>query len=568
MMGYTTILPAILLVLYIHWPKKLLLTTSQILTLTFVVIYNMSSFGECGLYREWKSKLNMQALYHFVNPSEVFKSASLDLSILFFGLLIFFSFLYFRVYHRYIKPKTITFERKSILKNTLGILILLPLISCIWILIIRGGVKDIPIQSGDSFFCTNSIANDASVNPLWNLSFEFFSWMDHRNVNIFKTMDDSQAEAIVKDLYVTESDSTELFLTTRRPNVVFIILESWTANAVKAYGGDNFTPFYDSLCRKGIRFTNFYPAGYVSDQGIVGLLSGYPCTPRMAIINQSSKSAKIPCINEDLKPYGYQSGFVFGGDLNYGNIRSYLYNKSWDVVLEEKNFPPGLDQGALGIHDRDISKEFLKAINKSKTPFVYSWFTVSTHRPYDYKGTKKNLVPLQNDFINSLSYSDSVLREFFTMARQCSWYDSTLFILCPDHSHDSHKGYGPESPEFHKIPMFFFGNVIKPEYRGENIEKIFSQIDIVPTLLYQMDLGERAKKYVWGRNMFNPTTKPYSYFCSHDFEGMIHPRGVVSFQPEYLNFGFDTTSNTIVRDSLIKVVQAYQQMVYKDFMEK
>ena len=114
-------------------------------------------------------------------------------------------------------------------------------------------------------------------------------------------------------------------------------MEGWSAYGIKSFGGDNFAPFMDSLSRQGIRFSKFYPAGYVSDQGIPAVLSSFPCNPHISIINQSSKSAKLPCINEDLKKEGYQSGFMFGGDLTYGNIKSYIYNKKFDVVKEEKD---------------------------------------------------------------------------------------------------------------------------------------------------------------------------------------------------------------------------------------
>lgn len=530
----------------------------------------MAAVGEACLYREWKSKLSMQALQHFMHPSEVFKTTSWGLTILFFGLSILLSYVFIKFYN-----KKITIDKNVSLGSD-------PFISKLWKglsyfivvvvfagLSIRGGLQQIPIQSSDAFFCTAPIANDAAVNPLWNIAFSIVDYENHFKENPFKDFVQGDADKMVLELYETDKDSTIQFLENTRPNIVFIIMESWSAYVSKKFGGDDFAPFIDSIANEGIAFTKIYPPAYVSDQGIPAVLSGYPSVSRISIINQSSKSMKLNCINQDLKKYGYQSGFVFGGDLNYGNIKSYIFNKEFDVVKEEKDIDGSLTRGKLGIQDEDMQKVYLSYLNQARQPFLYSWFTLSSHMPYDFKGEKKSLVPhKENDYINSVVYADNSFSNFFKEAKKQPWYKNTLFVIVADHSHATHKDFSVYDAEYHRIPLLFFGDVIKKEWRGKTIDVVFSQMDIPSTLLNQMGLKTEAAQYKWSKNMFNPYSKHFAYFCSFAGGGMVVDSGSVGYQHGLDELVVNRTSNKKLADSLKRLGKAFQQSIYEDYRLK
>lgn len=600
MIGYLTALPVLLYFIYFLFRKKFILASADWINYLFIILYNLAAFGEVCLYREWKAKLSMQALEHFTNPDEVFKSASLGLTLLFFSLSIIFSVIYIKIYNRKIslrpfhpgiqklhvsdsKPNSKEYGsdpfdfaqddiRVRLYRSTSKIFqafLLLLCIAAFCILSIRGGLQQIPIQSSDSYFCTTPIANDVAVNPLWNIAFNIMEYENHFKENPYKDYPQADADKITRDLFVTKKDSTTQFLTTARPNIVFILLESWSAYTVKSFGGDDFAPFIDSISRQGIRFMKLYPAGYVSDQGIPAVLSGYPAVSRIAIINESSKSVPLPCINQDLKPYGYQSGFVFGGDLNYGNIRSYIYNKKFDVIKEEKDFDNSIPRGKLGIQDKDMAKEYLKLLNSAKSPFVYSWFTLSSHMPYDFPGEKKPLVKTENDYINSVHYADEALKEFFTEAKKQPWYKNTLFVLVADHSHASHKEFSVYDAEYHRIPLVFFGDVIDSSYRGKVIDNVYSQLDITYSLLKQMKLDKESRQYIWSKNMFNPFSNHFAFYCSYSGSGFVSDSGFVGFQQGVKDLIFNTLGEKkTFADSLTKCGKAFQESVYEDYRLK
>ncbi|MEY5048080.1 MAG: hypothetical protein RLZZ175_1439 [Bacteroidota bacterium] len=567
MVGYFSSIPLLILFIYYLFPKQGLLKFINVFIAFLVIVYNLISVGEMGLYREWKAKMSMQALMHFSNPDEVFRTTSFDLMIYFvvFNVLLSGAFIY--IFYKKVAFTKNIIPVDNILTSAKKLIlfpILLLIIVAFSVINIRGGLQQIPIQSSDAYFTNNPLVNDASVNPFWNLIFNIIEYNNKFKENPYKDFPQADADKITRSLFAVQKDTTEIFLNNSKPNIVYILLESWSASCVEGFGGDNYAPFMSSLAKEGISFTKFYPGGYVSDQGIPAVLSGYPALSRMSVINVSEKSVKLPCISEDLKPLGYQSGFYFGGDLNYGNLRSYVYQKKFDIVKEEKDYSD-LPKGKLGIHDNYMNKQFITEINQLKQPFLASWFTVSTHMPYDFEGTKKRLTPLENDFTNSMVFADSCLKVFFDYAKKQAWYKNTLFVLVADHSHGSHKNSDPFMAAYHQIPCVFYGDVIKNEFKGRKIDKVFSQLDITPSILKQMKLHNEAEKYVWSKNMFNPYSKNVAYYCSYGGAGMVSNKGWIGFNHQSPGLMYDEIKPKQESDSLTKYAKAFQQSVYEDY---
>ncbi len=561
--AYVTAPIAILSLIAYLFQAYFLNRINHIVTYIGLIFYNLSSVGEGVLYREWSSKLSSKALSHFANPSEVFSTASIGLTITFFSVSIILSILYIWLYRKFIKDDNYFISNTKV-KKRVGIFIPSFILTFgIWLIMIRGGFG-IPIQSSDAYYCNEPMMNDVAVNPAWNIGFEMLAFTSNEQSNLFNLIDDKTAQKRLSELYFIEKDSTELILSNTRPNIVFLILESWSAECIKSFRGDDFAPFIDSLSREGVRFTNTYAAGHVSDQGVPAILSGQPCVSRFSVVNQTSKSKDIPCLNESLKPLGYSSAFFFGGDLNYGNIRGYLFNKKWDRLVEERDIKASYNKGKLGIQDGDMAQEYLNALNEAKQPFIYSWFTLSSHMPYDFPGEIKPITDQENAYINSVTYSDSALKSFFEQAKSQDWYKNTLFVICADHSHRSHVYSNNYQAEYHRIPMLFFGDVIKPENKGKVIERTHSQIDIAKSILYQMGLKEEGNKYKWSRDLFNPYSNDFAYFCCHGGAGMINQNCSVSIQHGSKRVVYNNCENKA--DSMLLSAKAFQQMVFDDYL--
>ncbi len=566
--GYCAALPALLSVVYFLTQKKWIAILNDCFVILLIILYCLTASGELCLYQEWRTKLNMQALLHFSHPAEVFQSATFKLTFLFFLLAIVLCSVFIALYcKRFAVRNVIAASRQNTGKQKVSVFVFLLMFLSFDIIIIRGGFKAIPISESDAYYSPNRTLNDAAVNPAWNLVHQIREYSRHKKENPYLVMSDQEADSVMKELFYTEKDSTEKILTTPKPNIVFLILESYSSYEIPAFGGDPYSLFFDSLTRDGLAFTNCYASAYVSDQGIPAILSGYPSSPRVAIINQITKSVNLPCISKDLKPLGYESGFYFGGQLNYGNIKSYLYNMQFDEVKEHDDFPSGSDEGKLGIHDRPMAKLFTNGLNKAKEPFVYCWFTISSHSPYDIPEKIKPLIDhRENDYVNTIIYTDEAMRDFFTEAKKQPWFKNTLFVIVADHSHNTQRDFRYEDKEYHHIPLLFYGDVIKPEYRGRKIKAVFSQLDIAPTLLGQLSV--KHDQYVFAKDVLNPYAKHFAFYYFFDGTGFITDTCYASFSKDKNILWKTNCSDSAMIGRIKHFDQSYLQKEYEDYLNR
>ncbi|PIP54770.1 MAG: hypothetical protein COX07_03485 [Bacteroidetes bacterium CG23_combo_of_CG06-09_8_20_14_all_32_9] len=531
---------------------------SYLLIFTSVII----SIGELPLYREWHVKMNFKAISYLSQPSEVFHTAKW--SELVFGFVAIFGItaLVIYLYRKFVHVRFILVKRNFIVSFLF--LITVPFLI---ILGIRGGLHPIPLHQTDVYFSKNNFINLTAVNSQWNVTASVIKNMRYKNTNPFVFYDLEDAKTTVDSLYSVEKDTTQLILTTQKPNVVLILLESWSADLIHSLGGyDSISPNFEKMISDGVLFTRTYSSGSLSDQGIPAVLSGSPTLSYVIIVNQLDKYVKLPCIAHDLQQQGYHTSFIYGGQLSYGNIKGLIYYNKFDDIFEGKDFPSYIPQGRLGVHDQYMLQTWLGRINKYPLPFFAVAFTLSSHNPYDqpfpeifhWGGDARN-------FINSAYYTDSCLGDFFRKAKTQKWYNNTLFILVADHSHNSPRNWMIYSPEYRHIPMLLFGNVIKPEFRGKKFEMPCSQTDLSATLLAQ--LGLKHEKYRWSKNLFNPYSKPFSYYAFDGGLGWVETDNYFVFdQSQNIYYEVKYTSAT---DSA-KVNhngKSYVEMLFKEYLE-
>jgi phosphoglycerol transferase MdoB-like AlkP superfamily enzyme len=208
----------------------------------------------------------------------------------------------------------------------------------------------------------------------------------------------------------------------------------------------------------------------------------------------------------------------------------------------------------------------LKDLGGFRQPFFASLFTVSTHAPYDQPFEK----PLtwggnENEYINGAYYTDHFLGKFFRDAKKMPWYDNTLFIIVADHSHNSYYNWNPNTREYHKIPMLFYGPVIRKEYRGTQWPKMGNHHDIASTLLHQLNLQDSA--FHWSKNLFNPYTPDFAYFSNENGAGWLRP-GVNTTFDKQLDYYYVFDVPVPYADSLRDEGRAYLQRLFEEYLGK
>lgn len=501
--------------------------TVNFFLVSMILFTNFVSAAEICLYKEWETKLNYTALSHLKQPSEVFLTAS-NIDYLIFSFYILISIIVVRFYFYNIK---IHFKfQKNTFKSIVKKIVFAPLVLGVFFYFIRGGLQSIPINISDAYFSKNIIVNDLTVNSNWNIIQSYFKSSRSINGNPYKKYSKKDYDLFVEN-YVNDSTSKVLpikILKDEQPNIVFILLESWSADIIESLGGlKSITPNFNKLEEQGLLFSNFYSNGWKSEQAVSSIFSSFPVFPYISIIKETDKARKLPSINKSLK--NYNSSFIFGGQLSYGNIKGFLLNQKFDLVLDIDDFD--YPRGRLGIHDEFMFDEFHLHLNKMKEPFFSTLFTLSSHSPYDFPFKHKFSFNSRHDpYVNSIAYTDSCLGVFFNKIKNEKWYDNTLFIIVSDHSHSTPINRRVAQKERFKIPMLWYGNVLHDKYKGVSNEILSSHIDITPTLLSQLNYKDDSKYF--GNDIFKLNKKyvPYSFVRGY---GMINDFSSYAFSITY-----------------------------------
>ncbi|MCC3153072.1 sulfatase-like hydrolase/transferase [Hymenobacter sp. BT770] len=521
--------------------------------------------ADLELYRTWGFRLDDTPLQYLNSPTEMAASAGSAPLLLLLGLLALLLLSGWGLYKVVVgrpSPLPAWFGRgRAALAGLLyAALLVVPL---------RGGTQQIPVNQSDVYFSRIAFANHAAINAPWNLMSALILRAEEDKPKAF--MPDSTARRLVAGLYPRAvgapvlPEATAPYLAEPRPNVLFIILESFTAKLVGSVGGERgVTPTLDSLARTGIVFTNIYAAGDRSQKGLVSLLSGYPNQPTTSIIKFPRKTEHLPHLARSLARVGYHSHYYYGGELAFANMKSYLQTAGYEHLTERGDFSMAEQNSKWGAHDGVLFQRLLGDLKQQPQPFFVTAFTLSSHEPFEVPISPKFPGTTEEDlFRNSVYYTDSELGKFLKEAQKQPWYAHTLLVLVADHGHQLPGHSANQSPEKFHIPLVLAGGALRPEARGKVVSTIGSQTDVAATLLRQLNLPATA--YVWSRDLLAPHPIPFAYYCFNNGFGAVSPAGVVTF---------DNVSQKVwdrdvhVPEAQIKLGKAMQQVSLEDFARK
>ena len=133
---------------------------------------------------------------------------------------------------------------------------------------IRGGFSVSTMNIGRAYFSDIQQLNHAAINPCFSLM-ESAS----RQTNFgeqYRFMSPEAADALFIDLTDKPiTDSIPSLFTVKRPNVVFIVLESFSNYLFESLGGDSIAVQLDEVAKGGIMFTNFFANSFRTDRELV-----------------------------------------------------------------------------------------------------------------------------------------------------------------------------------------------------------------------------------------------------------------------------------------------------------
>ncbi|MBB2148727.1 sulfatase-like hydrolase/transferase [Pedobacter sp. LMG 31462] len=564
MTAYLAVIPVLGFIFWLFsgW-KSINIKWVSIYNLVLLVLFSILSVVNFNIYREWGTKVNAKAIdFAFSSPGEALASgASSPIALSLFVLVLLITVGVFL--QKRLIPNQLSFEKSPIwLRAVLSILIIV-----FSFMFIRGGFKGSPITQSMSYFSEEQLLNHAAVNTEWNLIRSLLSEkMTRQNPYIY--LDPKKADQLIQDLYVTEKDSTTHILTTDRPNVVMVIIESFTADLTHTLGNEEgITPHFDSLMHKGVLFDRVYSPGSRTDKGIIASLAGFPTLAAGSIVRYPEKMQKLPAISSSLAKNGYHTSFYYGGESEFDNYKAFILSHHYQKLIDKNNFSGNAPKSFWGQYDEAVFDRQLQELSTEKQPFYSTLLTLTNHEPYTLPGKHKfgNANNVEQ-FKSTAYYTDSCINAYLNNAKKQPWYNNTLFIFVADHGHVLPKQNADiSSPSRYHIPLVFFGEVIKKEFRGKKYSNVASQVDIAATLLGQLNIP--AKDFNWSKNLLNPYTKPFAYFSWDNGMGFIDNQQCVTFD----NVGKMTLFNSNDKDKegtekRLDLAKAYLQKVYQQFI--
>jgi phosphoglycerol transferase MdoB-like AlkP superfamily enzyme len=427
---------------------------------------------------------------------------------------------------------------------------------------VRGGWQLAPISQSMAYFSSKPILNHAAVNTSWNLAQDFANNLAG-NSGDFHYLPESQVDSILHVYQSGDSLARTEILSTKRPNVVFIILESFTADVVESLGGEpGISAELGLLMRQGVSFSNVYASGDRTDKGLIAVMSAFPAQATNSIISETDKQEHLPSVAQVFKEQGYETAFMYGGESEFFGFKPYVLSHGFDHSTDKHAFAPEDQNSKWGAHDGVVFKRFKKQLGQLSQPFFATMLTLSNHEPFEIPETPR--FPgsdLPNRFRSTAFYTDKSLGAFIRSACKAPWFKNTLFVIVADHGHrlPKEKYAISESQRFH-IPLVLFGDVIKPEFRGKQVSMFGSQTDIAKTVLGQVGLD--GNRFAFSQDLF--ATHPdrgYAFFDWDNGFGVISKDGFTSY---------DNIGKRVIKQegskTLLTFGQAYMQKVFATYM--
>ena len=555
--GYLTAIPGLLLIASAWTDSGVIRNIRKYYFLFTSILLSCIFVGDLGLYGYWGFRLDTTPLFYFFSsPKDAI--ASVSVWVVLGGVLamaVYAAFLYFLfsfVLNNAKRPLKIPYRRL----NVSGVLLLA---TGLLFIPIRGGFSASTMNLGKVYFSADQKLNHAAINPSFSLMDSFSRQADFDKQ--YRFMDAAKADALFSEMIdkpVTATDSIPQLFTTERPNILLIVLESFSSHLMETLGGEpGVAVNMDKFAKEGVLFTHFFANSFRTDRGLVSILSGYPAQPTTSIMKYTRKTQNLPSIPASLKEAGYDLQYYYGGDADFTNMRSYLVSTGMEDIISDKDFPVSERLSKWGAHDDVVFNRLIDDLKTKpqKEPFFKVMQTSSSHEPFEVPYQK-----LANKRLNAFAYTDSCTGDFIRRFKETPLWENTVVILVPDHLGAYPEDINNLSSDRYKIPLIFIGGAVK---KPEQIETYGSQTDIAATLLGQ--LGLPHEEFTFSKNLLNPASPHFAFFTFPNAFGMVTPDNEVVFNCESNAIAVDDGMH---KGENLDKGKAYLQKLYDDLAKR
>lgn len=492
---------------YIGWNSNIYKKLFSIYLGIILLILTLFSFINIEWFKEFGNHINTMLMMYGTTQEAwglIFEEYNLLLYLFLTIIIVFFIFKIFICFKNNTSIK-ITNIKFRVLSFVLSFLIT--------VIFIRGGFQNRPLDWGYAYFSKSNIANSIAQNPLFFFGRSYIEMKEEEEYKnkFLKIKNLENIESIYKNLKLQNSVNNN-FINLKKnndnpPNIVLIILESFVSencNFLNPNLTQNITPFLSELSDRSISFSNCFANGIRSAYGIGSILSSWPVIPGKPIISQVESGFSVNVVSKAMNVFsdlGYNRTFIYGGDSNFDNMKGFCIANGFDSIIDDKDrFFNSKFGTPFGVFDHIMIDTLIQTANsKDKNiPFMITLFTTTNHTPFripeEYEQYFQHIITGEKNFLRAkktMAYNDYILKDFFDKIKNEEWYKNTIFIITADHGLSISRDI-PIHPRNGHIPFIIFSELINQPIK---IEKIVSQIDIMPTIIDLIEEDEYLSNF-------------------------------------------------------------------------
>jgi phosphoglycerol transferase MdoB-like AlkP superfamily enzyme len=416
---------------------------------------------------------------------------------------------------------------------------LFPIVAAVIFIGIRSSFGHRPANISDALYSTNRMANEIAKNSLYSIGYAYKSYRREGDlIKPYGTMELTEAYHRVSHnlnipltglLPFSRSEATH-FPSSKPKNLVIFIQESMGAQFVGFSGGDKtITPNLEKLSHEGIVFTNLFSNGTRSIQGLAGVCSGYLPLPGEGVVKRNKSQSDFFTVASLLKPLGYKSSFIYGGEGRFDNMRSWFMGNGFDEVIEQKDYSNPSFVSTWGVSDEDLvlkAHDKFKAHSEKGEKFVSVLFSSSNHSPFELPEGKFDFISGKPKYgvDNAVKYADFAIGRLFELAKNESYFKETVFVVVADHNV---RVYGDDIIPvnmFH-IPALIIADGVKPQ----TFDTLSTQPDVLATALDM--IGVNLTYPILGHSLYSDMKKEVALMMFNEMFALRVRNEIAVIQP-------------------------------------
>ncbi|MCG3711431.1 LTA synthase family protein [Aliarcobacter butzleri] len=464
---------------------------SKFLNIYILFFLVIALFIECAsfpFFAQYDLRPNYLFIEYLEYPQEVTSLLFKDYKFQFIAVFI----LIIATIRIYSKSKFINFEQVFKQNYISRILILAPILLVLF-LGIRSSLGHRPVNISDALYSENRVINEITKNSLHSLGYAYYSNKKaENNISKYGKIDIKEAYKVASlAIGIDYKDEKKPFYrevksklaSKKQKNLVIFIQESMGAQFTGFIGKQNFTPNLDNLAQDYLSFTNLYSNGTRSVRGLAALTSGTLPINGVEVIKRNKSQEGYFTVASLLKPYGYKSSFIYGGEARFDNMKGWYLGNGFDEVIEQKDFTNPIFTSTWGVSDEDLvikANEKFKSYYENKEKFVSVMFSSSNHMPFELPDGKiefeKNIPKTSVE--NAIKYADFAIGKFFELAKKEDYFKDTVFVVIADHNV---RVYGDQI-----VPIDMFqipAVIVSSDIPHQIFTNLTSQADVLATAL-------------------------------------------------------------------------------------